>query len=244
MTDTLQRDDVMQQAEQQLLEAQALNPLNTDHSANLARLNRQWAFLTEGDPAARLVRADASNRYYGVAVSLSPNNAGLWNEWAILTFQVLENPHMAQEKLDRSFALDTNFEQTYQVQGDLYAWQAAREQDTVQKETWYDRAVAAYAGGVEVAERRGSSAIELHVRLAETYAIRNQLQLAIDEYHRILELGVGASQWQVYRALAELYRLQGDVAHAREYGQLAFDAAPETEKAALQAWLGILPPAP
>jgi O-antigen ligase len=244
MTDTAQRDDVMQQAEQQLLEAQALNPLNTDHSANLARLNRQWAVLTQDNPAARAARASESNGYYAQALSLSPNNAGLWNEWAILSFQVLEDPPSAQEKLDRSFALDTNYEQTYQVQGDLYAWQAVKEQDAAARQTLYGRAITAYTQGVEVADKRSSNGLDLHIGLAQVYTNLNQFQSAIDEYQLILNLGVGASQWQVYRALAELYRLQGDAVHAREYGQLAIDSAPDTEKAALQAWLDALAPSP
>ena len=38
------REDLMRAAQAALVAARRLNPLNTDHSANLARLSRAWAF--------------------------------------------------------------------------------------------------------------------------------------------------------------------------------------------------------
>src|SRR5262249_9801269 len=86
-TDPTQRDNLLTEAESQLQQARKLNPLNTDHTANLARLNRRWAELSN-DPATRTKHAQASDLYYSQAVLLSPHNAGLWNEWAALEFQV------------------------------------------------------------------------------------------------------------------------------------------------------------
>jgi tetratricopeptide (TPR) repeat protein len=226
-------------AERQLLRARELNPLNTDHSANLGRLNRQWALLL-GDPAQRAERARKADEYYRQALLLSPNNAGLWNEWALLAHQLLDDPALAQAKLDQSFALDRNFEQTYQIQGDLYVLQANREADLATKQAYFEQAIAAYQQGIAVTERRGSDALNLYIGLAGAYAAANQPQAAIDAYLRVGQLGAGANQWQVYRAMAELYRQMGDVAQAHTYGQLALDIAPETERDGLQAWLNVL----
>ena len=110
--------------------ARGLNPLNTDHTANLARLNRRWAELA-ADAAVRTLHAQASNTYYSQAVQLSPNNAGLWNEWAALEFQVLNDQASAQKYLDQSLSIDQEFEQTYLLQGDLYSTQARAITDTV-----------------------------------------------------------------------------------------------------------------
>ncbi len=60
-----------------------MNPLNTDHSANLARLHRRWADLKAADPAARQQELETAAEYYRQATNLSPNNAQLWNEWAL-----------------------------------------------------------------------------------------------------------------------------------------------------------------
>jgi hypothetical protein len=77
--------------------------------------------------------------------------------------------------------------------------------------------------------------------MATVFIATNQLQPAIDQYLQVAQLNAGASQWQVYRALAELYRQTGDAAQARSYGELTLQAAPEAEKAGVQAWLDTLP---
>ena len=49
----LNQSDALIAAQAVLQYARALNPLNTDHSANLARLHRRWADLKASDPAGR-----------------------------------------------------------------------------------------------------------------------------------------------------------------------------------------------
>ncbi|RME63448.1 MAG: hypothetical protein D6790_04680, partial [Caldilineae bacterium] len=73
------REDLLRAAEVILKEAQRVNPLNTDHTANLARLYRSWADLTN-DPAERTAMLERSLEYYDTAVTLSPHAAHLWNE--------------------------------------------------------------------------------------------------------------------------------------------------------------------
>ncbi len=129
------REDFLRAAHAALVAARRLNPLNTDHSANLARLHRVWAFadattaasasssslrellLTRPDQV-NTTRLDRSQLYYSQAISLSPQNAVLWNELA--TVQLIRNDLAgAQASLDRSLALDPRFYATYLLQGDL-----------------------------------------------------------------------------------------------------------------------------
>jgi len=77
--------------------------------------------------------------------------------------------------------------------------------------------------------------------MASVYVATQQTQPAIDAYLQVAQLNAGVNQWQVFRALSELFRQVGDLVQARLYGQQALDAAPEAEKAALQAWLSALP---
>ena len=65
-----QQTGFLANAEESLLRAQALNPLNTDHSANLGRLYLAWSQMSSGQQ-----RADSVQRaldYYSVATGLSP----------------------------------------------------------------------------------------------------------------------------------------------------------------------------
>jgi tetratricopeptide (TPR) repeat protein len=109
-----------------------LNPLNTDHSANLARLYRRWADLYAADPAVRKTQLEQSDAQYQIATTLSPNNAILWNEWATVLMAQADTARAAgdtagadgfikdaQAKLDQSLALDQQFEQTYLIRAQL-----------------------------------------------------------------------------------------------------------------------------
>ena len=235
-----QRDELFATAEGKLKDARAINPLNTDHTANLARLNKQWALISTAADQ-RQQHAQTSDQYYAEAVRLSPNNAGLWNEWALLNFEVLGDTAQAQAKLDQSLALDATFDQTYQFQGDLYAAQARQATDPAVQQDFYAKAVAVYQKGVEAAEKRNSSLLGIRLGLANVYVTTNQIQPAIEQYLVVAQLNAGPNQWKVLQALGELYRQTGDLAQARKFGEEALNLAPEANKADLQNWLNALP---
>src|SRR3972149_6657172 len=86
-TAQLNRRDALTAARVTLESARQANPLNTDHSANLARLHRRWSDLA-ADDAERRLRLDQAGDYYRQATTLSPHNAQLWNEWAVVYFSL------------------------------------------------------------------------------------------------------------------------------------------------------------
>jgi tetratricopeptide (TPR) repeat protein len=124
----LNQNDSLVAAQTVLLTARALNPLNTDHSANLARLHRRWADLKASDPAARQKELETAAEYYRQATSLSPNNAQLWNEWSLIVLAMSDLAKQtnntaqadiyladAQAKLAHSLDLDKQYDQTYLI---------------------------------------------------------------------------------------------------------------------------------
>ena len=117
--------DVLSAAGAVLQKAQETNPLNTDHTANLARLHRRWATLSL-DPQKRMQRLELSLQYYDAALSLSPNVAHLWNERGqvlVLTDRFDE----AEASFQQSLTLDDRFENTYAFLAELYSQQNASE---------------------------------------------------------------------------------------------------------------------
>ncbi len=243
-TDPAQRDQLLTEAQNELLAAQKLNPLNTDHTANLARLNRRWAELAT-DPNVRAQHAQASDMYYSEAVKLSPHNAGLWNEWAALDFQVNNNPTAAQQHLNQSFALDTGFDQTYMLQGDLYSTEARAISDTVLAKAKYTQAITQYQIGISDAIESGSTNLpSLQVNLASAYVGSGQSQNAIAIYQQLLASGnSGIDQWRLYLALSQLYAQTGDANQARSTARSALQAVPSTDttdQKSVQAWLASL----
>ncbi|MFZ5918882.1 MAG: tetratricopeptide repeat protein [Chloroflexota bacterium] len=113
-----QRLAILEECRKALEKARSLNPLNTDHSANLARLYHSWALYTT-DPDEQLSRIQQSLEYYAQATRLSPHNAQLLNEWASV-YMTVQRFDEALEKLERSLALDSQFDMTYFALGSLY----------------------------------------------------------------------------------------------------------------------------
>ena len=116
--DLQQKVALLSQSRDSLLKALDINPLNTDHSANLARLYRAWGGLIT-EPAERVKLLEQSYNYYGQATSLSPNNAQLWNEWGLVAY-FLGRYDEAVEKFQKSLSLDSRFVDTYVFLGDAY----------------------------------------------------------------------------------------------------------------------------
>ncbi|HEX7588094.1 MAG TPA: tetratricopeptide repeat protein, partial [Anaerolineae bacterium] len=118
ITDSAKRAINLKASQDVLVQARTINPLNTDHSANLARLQRTWATLVDGsDPKS--AHLQQSIQYYQDTLRLSPNTAHLHDELAQTYLQAAE-PDKALEQLDVSLALDQLYPQTYLYLGEYY----------------------------------------------------------------------------------------------------------------------------
>ena len=102
-----------------LQKAQEVNPLNTDHTANLARLHRRWSTLSQ-DPQNRIPQLELSLQYYDAALSLSPNVAHLWNERGQV-LALMDRLDEAEASFQHSLTLDNRFENTYAFLAELYS---------------------------------------------------------------------------------------------------------------------------
>lgn len=226
ITDT-QRAEVFRTTESVLLEAREINPLNTDHSANLARFYRSWAArVGEGSRNALLGLAEDN---YLMALVLSPNNPILWNELAILyafDLDAMENYQMA---VDQSLALDTEYEQTWSLIADV---RANREQDI-------PGAIAAYEQSLEIKPK------DCTVRRA-LGVLQTQQSLWTDSIEN-LEATIGycptmSELWDIYRMLAIAYYYEGQQATAVQTAQTALTLAPESQKAVVEQLLAAIQP--
>ncbi len=199
--------DLLRAAELVLSEAQKVNPLNTDHTANLARLYRTWYDLSN-DEQERQTMLDKSIAQYEMAVTLSPNAAHLWNEKG--------NAHVARGEYDQaeaaylhSLSLDNRFDQTYLLLSDHYERLGQPE-----------RSVEILEQGVKELPGRP----QLLTYLGVAYARAGNLQAAIDTTKLVLDIqpnNVGAM-----RNWAVLHRDQGDIDGALEWTERAIAATP------------------
>ncbi len=115
-----QRLDALSRTEEILKQAREIAPLNTDHSANLARFYRSWASrATASEEKQALLREAETN--YQQALLLSPNNPVLWNELAILYAFDLQDQAAYARTIEHSLALDPEFEETWSLSADVKA---------------------------------------------------------------------------------------------------------------------------
>lgn len=161
----LGRQDLMTVAQAVLNHARDLNPLNTDHTANLARLYRRWADLSTTDPAQRKARLEQSSEQYRIATTLSPNNAILWNEWTTVYISLGDLARAAsdtagadadykeaQTRIDHSLEIDEQFETTYLIRGQLnraLGQQAEANGNKEQADQYYNLARQSYEGALK-----------------------------------------------------------------------------------------------
>jgi tetratricopeptide (TPR) repeat protein len=116
---------LLRAAEAVLREAQGVNPLNTDHTANLARLHRSWADLAV-TPEERQESLLTAITYYDTATILSPNAAHLWNEKGS-AYALLGDLEQAESIYLHSLSLDDRFETTYLLLAEVYSSQGRNE---------------------------------------------------------------------------------------------------------------------
>jgi len=252
------RDAVLRETERTLVQAREINPLNTDHSANLARMYRRWAdFAADAELRQELLQHSSEN--YRIATTLSPQNAILWNEWALLHLTT-GNFEAAQEKISHSLGFDPGFDKTWTIQADLYANQGLI---TDALESYYKaleispREVDIWLriGDIQRGENRLEEAAEAYERALELKPRRTQVwrvygsvlaQLsrpaeAVDALQQALQIAPEASDaWDTHRMLAIIYNQLGQIDTAIEHAQQALELAPEDQQPNIQPLLAQL----
>lgn len=210
------------ESERELLKAREIAPLNTDHSANLARLYRTWGGLSQGERRTELLNKALG--YYRDATSLSPNNAGLYNEWG-QTYAVLGDQDQALQMYQKSLSLDDRYEQTHLLLGEFY----------MQQKDW-DQAVNAYRRAVEIRPPKGS--LEANSALGYVYTQKGDLESALQAYQTAVELS--PRNYNDRKNLAILYQQMGQIDNAIQEAQQALELAPEDQKTTIEAFLAQL----
>jgi len=280
------REDILRAAHAMLTGAQRLNPLNTDHTANLARLHRAWAFAgaattADSNDPSRLAEILAlepekvdqahllsSLDFYRQALTLSPNNAGLWNELATLQF-IQGDLEAARRTLDASLAVDDRFYPTHillgdvlsaggDAQGALSAYQAAAQISPRNLAVLSAVGVAgAEAGDPEASIGAFRRIIELETpALAGAQAQLNQLNAAVNaaggyqnaegtatSRRMTLEQQVATHRRQLFlaqRNLALVLQELGQIDDALAAAQQALEYASESDLASTESLIASL----
>ncbi len=227
----------LREAESQLLTAQELNPLNTDHTANLARLNTRWAAAEGGrsDVTEQLLRAES---YYQDALSLSPQNSIIRNEYARM---ILELNRDCEESIDiyqESLKVDPFFAETYFAVTDAFVSCASAQTDeNVQKEL-YAMAADTLEGGLANKPRNARAWLQLGQIFQRIERFEESL-LAFDRA-RQEDGGSVIPVWNIDFLEASVYRDMGENDMARALAEQALIAAPADVSGQIEAFISEL----
>lgn len=242
MDDLEEREKLIAQAADDLKSAQKINPLNTDHTANIARLHSLWSSYTD-DPVLKQERVLASNDYFSKAVNLSPNNARLWDEWAVLLMNLMNQPEEGYEKLQIALEIDPHYDWTYGLIGDYFSrYASALSEDDSDKEDAYTEAGNYYQKAIELAgSLNDSQKYGYAVALGGVDSELGNVQEAIDAYElALITYPNTPDRYKIELALVRLYLLNGDESNAIEKALAAIDFAPEEQRQSVQDYLSQL----
>lgn len=208
--DAATRESLIWESEKILQQAQKLNPLNTDHTANLGRLYQVWAQMAT-DPNVREQRFEKALEYFRQATELSPHNAQLFNEWG-QTYQMMGRPNEARARYERSLSLDAQFYMTYWLLGQL----AMAENNLAEAEAMLEKSVALEPGSIQARSALGV-----------VYARQGRLAEAAEQNLTVLR--AVPNDYISRRNLAYLYLQTGQTREALNQAWAARNLAPQYE---------------
>jgi tetratricopeptide (TPR) repeat protein len=225
ITDNTEKQVIFEKAEADLEKAQESNPLNPDHTANLARLYSWWALQTQ-DQEERMSRGLISDDYYSRVLVISPNNARLWNEWSILFLDVLKEADRAYELLKKSLDVDSEYDWTHALLGNYYFQLARTTDDPSEKENAFQNAINHYREAIKI-----SPNLNYYYALATIYQTMNEYESVIE----VLEeaLGIAKRNADIIRIEENLARFAfqiGRKTYALEHARIALEKSTEADK--------------
>ncbi len=213
-----QVENIFSITEEVLQEAREIAPLNTDHSANLARFyNIRASQPGLGERRNEFINRSIEN--YLKALTLSPNNVILWNELA-RAYYVAGNEQAYQETIEHSLELDPEYEGTWALLGEV----RYTEGDVEGAIEAYQEAVALLPRDCNFRYSLGSLQIQQsHWEEAETALLP------------ILERCPGLRQlWDVYRMLSISAFYQGHQEEALQLAMESLQRAPDGQQAIVE----------
>jgi cyclophilin family peptidyl-prolyl cis-trans isomerase/tetratricopeptide (TPR) repeat protein len=234
--DLAEKETLLNEAAAQLALAQDINPLNTDHTANLARLNTRWA-ETSQDAAKRAGHLTDAETYYQEALSLSPQNSVIRNEYARLAFSLQNDCAKALAIYDEAIAVDTYYEANFFGRSDALV-SCAAELPEDEKQDFYARALADIKSGLEL----DPTNLQAWLRAGQLSQEVGDTAGAIAAYEEVRNLNTGGAiaPWQVDYLLATLHRDAGDLEQAIVEAQQALALVPAESAGQVQTLLAEL----
>ena len=242
----VERDRILSTAEESLFVAQNINPLNTDHTANLARLNTRWAGLIgTSDPAEQAAKVERAQAFYRAAISLSPQNAVIRNEYGRMTYSFSQSCAQAMPIYSASQAADPFYAQTPLEMAEIQIACAANAADEAERASYYDSIMTNLQEGLRIATEitmKDRPPIgRAWAQAGQAFAEWQQWDKAIVVYEVLLTRSDNPIPvWQTHIQIASAYNGQGETALALAQANLAKEEAPPEVLAQIEAFIATI----
>ena len=247
--DLNEKNAIFEKIRETMERAHSLNPMNTDHIANLGLLYLRWAEF-DPTPESRRKKLSMSNSYFQKALEKSPRKTIIINNWARV-FAAEGNFNEAIKNLNHSLALDNTFAGTYIALGDIYGMYGKPNEalQAYEKAVEYDQFNAdamSMLGFMYFKEGRLKESLELtrkaielrphlmkaHSLLGLIYFRLGRVQEAIDANLKVLSMR--PSDLGAHRNLVILYDKIGRRDNAIKHLESAIYYSPPQEKQQLE----------
>ncbi len=217
------------------MRAQEINPLNTDHTANLARLTTRWAAFTERGTPRFEELVQTAEAYYESAMELSPRNSTIRNEYANLLLSMAGDCEAALDAYETSLEIDPNYNITYLGLAGAYQ-SCAQQVEGDKRNDYYRRAADLVLAGLEVDNTQNEAAYRLQA--AQLYRQAGEYEQAMQVLAdlRLLD-DSSVAPWQIDLEMARIFRNMEDFSGAIEFAQRALETAPAAEQETIQQFL-------
>ncbi len=237
LLDGTERNEILRTAERSLLEAQAINPLNTDHTANLARLNTRWATFETG--VEQQLRLESAEAHYVAAIELSPQNSIIRNEYARMVYSFTQDCGRSLALYDQSIAVDPFFEATRFEVAEVAAV-CALSAPVDERGRYLDVILEQTRAGARLA-RTPEGLAQRWLRTAQTFQQLGALDRAIQAYEEALPLADDQEPlWRIQYLAAVAYAESGNKSRAAELAAASLATAPPDATTPIQQFLDTL----
>lgn len=233
-SDPARAEQLLNEAQDRLEDAQDINPLNTDHTANLARLNTRGISLSQ-DEIDRQGRIDAAEAYYLDALALSPQNSVIRNEYGSLELSVMQDCEAALATYQESLDIDPYYTDTYFRLADALV-ACGNEMDEAERDAMYGDAVGTLEEGLDINPNNARA----WLRLGQIYQQLERYDEAVTAFSNVRQYdpqGRVAPAWNINLLIARALFQKGDLAQAETLAQQTLATAPEEAKPQIQQLL-------
>lgn len=217
-----------------------LAPFYVDYSLDEARAHIRMAdFANSPDDQTSELRM--ASQMFATAVTIKPGQVDYRGEWAELLL-LQKDPSGAQQTVEKALSIDPTYEPLHYTAGKVYASLAEAQPEGDLRNQLLHKSLDEFQTDAKMLTTSGGNPAQTLIDVVRMQEALAQYEAARQTCLQIIDLGIGADQWQVYQKLSELSGKLNDVGAQIDYLKKAIAIAPPDKLSALEDSLNKIKP--